>query len=353
MRAWDEAEALARQAAEQRARERAEAADELAAHGIELDPEHPTRHRHGDEAHEHDHPHPHAAAEPGEHPVIGIVGAGPVGTALGVAFSRAGWPVAAVASRDAGRREAFRRLVPEARGFAEANAVVDDVEIVFLTVPDDAIAEVAGSLRLYAGQAVVHTSGVLGPEALGAAMAAGTQAATFHPLVAFADLERAVESLRGATIAVEGDEGLVAHLADLAEAVGGHPVRLAPGSKPVYHAAAVLAAGGVTALLDSIVELGALLGLDEAATLAVYLPLVEQTVGNARALGVAAALTGPTVRGDVGTVVAHRAAIEARAPGVLPVYAALLERAIALAERRGSLSPDDARRLRTALARPG
>src|SRR5262249_58696279 len=97
-----------------------------------------------------------------------------------------------------------RERVPGARGLAEANAVVEDVELVILAVPDDAVARVAGSLRLYAGQAVVHTSGVLGAEVLEAALAAGTQAGAFHPLVAFADLDRALESLQGATIAIEG-----------------------------------------------------------------------------------------------------------------------------------------------------
>jgi predicted short-subunit dehydrogenase-like oxidoreductase (DUF2520 family) len=43
---------------------------------------------------------------------------------------------------------------------------------------------------------------------------------------------------------------------------------------------------------------GGVVGLDEAGALGVYLPLLEQTVANARALGVATALTGPAVRGD-------------------------------------------------------
>ena len=74
-------------------------------------------------------------------------------------------------------------------------------------------------------------------------MAAGTQAGAFHPLVAFADLDRALAALQGATIAIEGDDELAAHLGEMAEAIGGVPVRLAPGSKAAYHAAAVLAAG--------------------------------------------------------------------------------------------------------------
>ena len=217
VRAWSESERLRDEAR----RARGESDDpeererELREAGIDTDPEPAGVHRHGDEVHGHDHPHPHAGGEakPGQRPIVGIVGAGAVGTALGVALSRAGWPVAAVASRDPARRERFRQLVEGARAFAEANALLDEVELVILAVPDDAIPSVAGSLRLYSGQAVVHTSGALGAEALSPAQAAGTQVGAFHPLVAFADTERAVAALKGATVAIEGDDQLAAMLA--------------------------------------------------------------------------------------------------------------------------------------------
>jgi len=284
-----------------------------------------------------DHAHPHHHAEPGEPPIIGIVGAGAVGTALGAALSRGGWPVAAVASRDAARRERFQSLVPGARGFAEANALLDEVELILLAVPDDAIPALASQLHMYSGQAMVHTSGALGAEVLEPAMAAGTQVGAFHPLVAFADTERAVAALHGATIAIEGDAQLAGLLADMAEAVGATAVRLLPGTKAAYHAAAVLAAGGFVALLDAIAELGKVAGLDEAGSLQIYGGLIEQTLGNARALGIARALTGPMTRGDVGT---------------LPLYLAAAEREVALAEGRGSIAPEIAESMRLVLAGP-
>jgi predicted short-subunit dehydrogenase-like oxidoreductase (DUF2520 family) len=299
---------------------------------------------------EHSHPHEHTA--PDAPPLIGIVGAGAVGTALGVALSRAGWPVVAVASRDPDRRGRFRSLVPSARGFAEATALLDEVELVILAVPDDALPAVAAELHLYSGQALVHTSGLLGAEVLAPAMAAGTQVGTFHPLVAFADMERAVAALHGATIAIEGDDQLMDLLARMAEALGGTAVRLAPGSKPAYHAAAVLAAGGVIALLDAIAELGRAAGLDEASSLAVYTPLIAQTVDNARAIGIRAALTGPMTRGDAGTVEAHLAELGAHAPDVVELYRILARRELALAEQRGTLAPEAVERLRRALANP-
>ena len=336
MKAWGD---LPRERA---AREHAETEAAIEAAGIDLDPVPHGHHRHGDETHASDHVHPHQHSVPGETPYTGIVGAGAVGTALGLALSRAGWPIHAVASRDAGRRERFTRLVDGARGFVEPQALVEEVELIILTVPDDVIGPLAAGVRMYGGQAMVHTSGVLGAEVLQPAMAAGTQIGAFHPLVAFADTERAIAALHGATVAIEGDDQLAAMLSQMAERIGATAVRLAPGTKAAYHAAAVLAAGGFVALLDAIAELAAVAGLDEAGSLAIYGPLIEGTLGNARALGIRAALTGPMTRGDVGTLEAHLAALAVHAPDALELYAAAARREIALAQDRGALAPETA-----------
>ena len=348
MRAWGDLPGDNPELDKAESREEKEAAIEAA--GIDLDPPKPGSHRHADETHPADHAHPHVHSGPGEPPIIGIVGAGAVGTALGVALTRAGWPIQAVASRDPGRRERFRSLVDVTRVFADPEPILDEVELIILAVPDDAVAALAGSLRMYSGQAMIHTSGALGAEVLAPAMAAGTQTGAFHPLVAFADTERAVAALHGATVAIEGDDQLAAMLADMAEAIGATPVRLAPGSKAAYHAAAVLAAGGVIALLDAIAELGRVAGLDEAGSLAIYGPLIEGTLGNARALGIRAALTGPMTRGDVGTLEAHLATLGLHAPRVLDLYVAAARREVDLAEARGALAPEASQKMRELLS---
>jgi predicted short-subunit dehydrogenase-like oxidoreductase (DUF2520 family) len=325
-------------------------AADLEAAGIDLDPVPPGHHRHGEEVHPDGHAHPHHQSAPGERPTTGIVGGGAVGTALAVALTRAGWPVQAVASRDPERRQRLAAAVGGARAFAEAQALLEEVEFIILAVPDDALTGLAGSLRMYSGQAMVHTSGALGAEVLAPAMAAGTQIGSFHPLVAFADTERAVAALQGATVAVEGDEQLLVLLAGLAEALGARPVRLAPGSKGAYHAAAVLAAGGFVALLDAIATLGRVAGLDEAGALAIYGPLIEGTLGNARSLGIRVALTGPMTRGDLGTLAAHLDTLAREAPGVLELYVAAGRREIDLAVARGALAPETAEAMRASLA---
>lgn len=281
----------------------------------------------------------HEHADDGK-PRIGFIGAGRVGTALGVAFSRAGWQVSGVASRDEARRERFRSLVASARPFEDASNLLDEADLIFLTVPDDAIAGAAESLHLYSGQALVHTSGALPAAILAPAMAAGTTKASFHPLVAFADLERALEALRGATVALEGDESLLPVLADIAESVGALPVRLPEGGKAAYHAAAMMAAGGLVGLLDGIAQVASLAGLDEQRALAVYLPLARQALANAERLGIDEALTGPFLRGDVGTVTNHLAELSRSAPEALALYIAVARRELAIARRRGDLDDD-------------
>lgn len=284
------------------------------------------------------HRHPHPPDDPSGHPRIAIVGAGRAGTALAVALHRGGWPVVAVASRDAGRRERLAALVPTAAPVALPE-LPDVADLILVTVPDDAIAAVAASLRCYGGQAIVHTSGALPAAVLDPARAAGTLAGSFHPLVAFADLERSVAALRGATVAIEGDPALLPLLGEMAEAVGAQPVRLPPGGKAAYHAAAVLAAGGFIALLDAIAELGRGAGLDERGSLAIYGPLIRHGLANAERIGIAAALTGPLLRGDEGTVRDHLAAMRRLAPAALGLYVAAGRREVALAVARGELDP--------------
>ncbi|MFO1539195.1 MAG: Rossmann-like and DUF2520 domain-containing protein [Chloroflexota bacterium] len=298
------------------------------------------------------HRHPHPPGDPSGLPRIAVVGAGRVGLALAIAIDRAGWPVTAVATRDPGRAAELRARVPSA---AERHlaALPDAADLILVTVPDDAIAEVASRVRLYAGQGIAHTSGALPAEVLAPARGAGAALASFHPLVPFAETDRAVASLRGATVALEGDPPLVALLADVATALGAQPVRLPPGGKAAYHAAAVLAAGGFIALLDAIAEVARGAGLDEPGALAIYAPLIRAGLANAEAGGIAGALTGPFVRGDAGTVRDHLAALDRLAPGARDLYRAAARREIALARARGDLSAERAAALAALLVQHG
>jgi predicted short-subunit dehydrogenase-like oxidoreductase (DUF2520 family) len=111
----------------------------------------------------------------------------------------------------------------------------------------------------------------------------------------------------------------------------------------------VLAGGGVIGLLDGVAEVARGAGLDEAGALAIYVPLIRQALTNAEALGIGRALTGPFVRGDVGTVRDHLAAMRRLAPDALEMYRAMARRELTLAIARGDLDEDRALPLRRLL----
>ena len=204
-------------------------------------------------------------------------------------------------------------------------------------MPDDAIGAVAADLRLYSGQALVHTSGLLASTILEPAMAAGTEKASFHPLVAFADPDAAVEALHGATIAIEGDDPLVRLLAELAEAIGAQPVRLPVEGKAAYHAPRSrcrrlrgAARRHRRARSRRRPRRGGRAGHLRAAR--------PPSLGQRRAPRHRGRAHGPIVRGDIGTLRAHLLAMSELAPGAIDLYVAVARREIALASARGSLA---------------
>ena len=111
----------------------------------------------------------------------------------------------------------------------------------------------------------------------------------------------------------------------------------------------MMAAGGLIGLLDGIVEVARLAGLDEKTALAVYTPLARQALSNSDRFGVDRSLTGPFQRGDVGTVRGHLDVLRASAPDALGLYVAVARRELAIARRRGRLDEAAATQLKALL----
>jgi predicted short-subunit dehydrogenase-like oxidoreductase (DUF2520 family) len=286
-----------------------------------------------------------------DRPRLGFIGAGVVGTALAKAFARAGYPVVAVTSRSAERRIALADSLPDAHAVETAQEVADAVDLVFLTVPDDAIELVAVSIEWRPGQNAVHSSGVASTDILEAASAQGAAVGVLHPLQTFATASQAEANIPGSPFGIEASsEELLAILREMVESLGGTPLVLS-GDKAIYHASAVVASNYLVALLDVASGLWEVLGLSRERGLKALLPLVRGTIENLESVGLPDALTGPIARGDVGTVERHLSALREVAPDVLPVYKELARRAIPIARAKGGLSEEAAGRLLAILDR--
>jgi predicted short-subunit dehydrogenase-like oxidoreductase (DUF2520 family) len=283
---------------------------------------------------------------------IGFVGAGRAGGALARALAAAGWPVVAVASRTPASAERLAAQVSGARALAGAQAVAEVADLVFLMVPDAAIAEVAAAVAWRPGQAVVHASGADSLAPLAPAARGGALIGSLHPLQTFAaPAAEPLAPFQGITCALEGDSALLPRLEALVLALGARPLRLPPEAKALYHASAVLAANYLVTLLHLAADLWQEFGVPEREATAALLPLVRGAVANVAAHGAGPALTGPIARGDHATVARHLAALGAERPETLATYRVLGEATLALARAAGSLSADAAEavaeRLRT------
>lgn len=280
---------------------------------------------------------------------VGIVSAGRVGSALGVALERAGHVVFGVcAISDASVRRARTRL-PDSE-ILPIEQVAARSELLVLAVPDT---ELPGLVRGLAGAGVVrpgtivaHTSGANGVGVLAPLAEAGALALAIHPAMTFTGHDEDVARLGNACFGITAaDEVGYAIAQSLVIEMGGEPVRVREENRPLYHAA--LAHGSnhlVTVIVDAVSALRAALAgpglmgqqlVDEQPNgLAERLlaPLASAALDNALRRG-QSALTGPVARGDADAVAAHLAALASVDVRLAEAYRAL---SLRTAERAGT-----------------
>lgn len=284
-------------------------------------------------------------------PRIGFIGAGRVAKGLAWGLAESGQRVAAVASRSLGSAEQLAARIAGCRAAANAQDVVDRSDLIFVTVPDDAIAAVTASLKWREGAAVIHCSGATEVAALSPAALAGAQIGGFHPLQLFADPEVALAGLPGCTIAIEAEAPLLSQLEQLALALRCRTIRLPPGCRARYHAAAHYAAGFVITLLNQAVELWQSFGIEREDTIRALLPLLRGTAASVERSGLAQGLAGTYSRGDIGTLEKHLAELARVGPDALHLYCELALRSIPLGLERGGYDEHRAQAMRVLLRR--
>jgi predicted short-subunit dehydrogenase-like oxidoreductase (DUF2520 family) len=180
-------------------------------------------------------------------------------------------------------------------------------ELVLICVPDSVIAGVAAAIRI--GPWVAHVSGATPLSALDPHV----DRFSVHPLQTLTR-DRGPEQLDGAWGAVTAEtDAALARARWLAETLGLRPFPLADADRVLYHAAAVIGGNYLVTLHRVATRLLAEVDAPPEA----IVPLMVRTIENGFDL------TGPIARGDLATIEAHLAALEERAPDLVPLYRAL------------------------------
>ncbi|WP_141564326.1 Rossmann-like and DUF2520 domain-containing protein [Mycolicibacterium palauense] len=273
---------------------------------------------------------------------VGIISAGRVGTALGVALERADHVVVACSAVSAAsRRRAATRLPDTA--VQPVDRVAANAELLLLAVPDAELASLVAGLAATAavrpGTIVVHTSGANGVDILAPLTELGCVPLAIHPAMTFTGAEGDIDRLAGTCFGITAaDEIGYAIAQSLVLEIGGEPFRVREDARTLYHAALSHASNHVvTVIADALEALRAalsgqeLLGQemvgDDPGGLAARVvgPLARAALENTLQRG-QAALTGPVARGDAGAVAGHLEALAEVDPALAEAYRAVSRR---------------------------
>lgn len=283
---------------------------------------------------------------PNSAPSVSIIGPGRLGQAMAISLARSGYAIKALVARRRAKAEkaAISLGLPGKRIQAlsfDRLAEMEPTDLILIATPDDAIAIVVQQLATVKGGApakrvVLHTSGALSSEVLSPLAKIGFHTGSLHPLVSVSDPVSGSQALRGAFFCVEGDNSAARVARRVVRDLGGKSFELEATMKPLYHAAALTAAGQLTALVDLAMDMLVSCGLKRHEAQKVLMPLVESAVNNLKVTLPENALTGTFARGDVATVRRHLEAMSGKdQTEALSIYKLLGLRSLRLAQKKG------------------
>jgi predicted short-subunit dehydrogenase-like oxidoreductase (DUF2520 family) len=258
---------------------------------------------------------------------VSIVGPGNLGTALALTLVSAGYVVEFIAARSINRetRGLARRV--KARLAAIGQQPLDS-DVVWITVPDDAIAATAAQLaptQNWQGKIVLHSSGALTSDELGPLRKRGAKVASVHPAMTF--VRGPAPQMWEVAFAVEGDAAAIRVAKRIVGDLGGVTYAIHKRNKVMYHAFGSFASPLVIALMASLEHVARAAGIKPGDAKTMMVPLLKQTLENYLQHDAASAFSGPLVRGDVATVRRHLQELKA-VPEARAVYIALANAAI-------------------------
>jgi predicted short-subunit dehydrogenase-like oxidoreductase (DUF2520 family) len=267
-----------------------------------------------------------AAAMPkagGAQKTVSIVGPGRLGTALALNLYRAAWRVEWLVVR-VGRRSSAAKLSRQVKAqVTELGDSALDSRLVWITVPDDAIAKVANRLakkQVWRGKVVFHSSGALTSDVLAPLRDKGAVVASVHPGMTF--VSKSVPSMAGVPFGVEGDSGAVRLASNIVAELGGTAITIRKENKVLYHAFDTFASPMLIGLMAALHQVGGAAGIPQPRVRTMAGPLLRRTLENYLEHGAASALSGALIRGDVATIRRHLEALKAT-PHVRDAYVAL------------------------------
>ena len=237
---------------------------------------------------------------------IGFIGAGKVGFSLGKYLTERNVRVPGYYSRnpDSSREAAD---FTNTRQYMNLRHLVEDSDVLFVAIPDSAIAPMWEQLKMLPIQnkIISHFSGSLSSAVFSDIERYHAYGYSIHPLFAINDKYESYKVISQAFFTIEGDPKYLNWFQKLFEGFG-NPVEIISGQDKVrYHAAAAMVSNLYVGLANLCEEMLRNCGFSAANAHRALSPLMMGNTENIVQYRPVGALTGPIERNDLSTVMDH------------------------------------------------
>lgn len=264
----------------------------------------------------------------------GWIGAGKVGVTFGRYFQLKQCDIKVMGYYSRSEKSASEAAIwTRSKRYSDIRTLVEECQIIFITVPDDAIVNIWKEIKEYLldGKIICHCSGLHSSAVFSEIEQKGAYGYSIHPLFAVSSKEETYLKLEQSYITLEGHPRFLEFWKEQFSKMGNPICVLEKEQKVKYHAAAVFSSNFVVGLFATAQELLVECGFEEEAARQALLPLF---INNANAIGQTDpvnALTGPLERADVDTMKKHLMVLSGQDA---KLYQALSEKLLTVAKKK-------------------
>ncbi|MDK2805501.1 DUF2520 domain-containing protein [Thermoanaerobacterium thermosaccharolyticum] len=238
---------------------------------------------------------------------VGFIGAGKIGTGLGILLSHSSIKVSGYLSRSVNSSLNASSLTNSA-AFSKYEDIINASDVIIISTKDDCIESIMEEIlkhkSIINNKIFVHLSGSISIDVLKPLKEYG-HTMVLHPVQTCPSIEAAVSLLPESYFTIEGDAIAANAGINIVKAIGAKPIVIDGVNKPLYHASCVTASNYLVTLIKSANEMLKASGFPIEKYPDLLLPLIRGTLKNIEENGCEASLSGPIARCDIDTIKRH------------------------------------------------
>lgn len=238
---------------------------------------------------------------------IGFIGSGRVGITFGKYLVYRGLDILGYYSKT--KISSIKGAnVTNSKSYDNINKLILESNIIFITVNDDSISEVANKIQNLeidlSEKYFIHMSGSLTINELKGIPSKNLY--SLHPIMSFvSEDEKMLEDIFFSIESFEKSSLEGSLILEVLKIMGNKYFKISSEDKIKYHIASVFASNYLNAILDVSIDLFSSIGINEKEAFLALKPLINSSLNNIENFGTKNAITGPISRLDLKTVEKH------------------------------------------------